>query len=289
MKYRSNSVLVLVPQNHFGEHMLKQATFLKEALGMRIFLINILQSASYFINRLSITRHKKRHQKKLDSFISFAQTVLESDLPKNTIPLIRYGPLIKTLIKESEVGGYEFVMLDKNTPNNAAGLSRTDIDRCVSKSFCPVLLTDHEKPVEKISKILVPIDISQRTTKRLYWATFFAKKFQATVKIVSALNIDIKETKSLAFKNAHKLKQMLESRGVHCEVEILKRANKELHSAILDFIEKDKPQLVIIRTHQESRFSGRRIGKFVSGIIHGSSVPVFTVGGVTKDWDVNAI
>jgi len=289
MKYRSNSVLVLVPQNHYGEYMLKQATFLKGALGMRIFLINILQSASYFINRLSITRNKKRHQKKLDSFVSFAQTVLEKDLPRNTIPLIRYGPLIKTLIKESKLGGYEFVMLDKNTPNNAAGLSRTDIDRYVSKSFCPVMLTDHEKPVEKISKILVPIDISQRTTKRLYWATFFAKKFQATVKIVSALNIDIKENKSLAFKNAQKLKQMLESRGVHCEVEILKRANKELHTAILDFIEKDKPQLVIIRTHQEIRFSGRRIGKFVSGIIHGCSVPVFTVGGVTKDRDVNAI
>lgn len=289
MKYRSNSVLVLVPQNHYGEQMLKQATFLKEVLGMRIFLINILRSASYFMRSFSISHHNKRHQKKLDSFTHFAKTVLEKDIPRNTIPLIRYGPVIKKLIKESELGGYEFVMLDKNTPNNAAGLSRTDIDRYVSKSFCPVMLTDHEKPMQKISKILVPIDISQRTTKRLYWATFFAKKCHASVKIVSALNIDMKETKSLAFKNAHKLKQMLESRGIHCEVEILKRANKELHTAILDFIEKDQPQLVIIRTHQEIRFSGRRIGKFVSGIIHGCSVPVFTVGGVTQDLDVNAI
>jgi hypothetical protein len=47
--------------------------------------------------------------------------------------------------------------------------------------------------------------------------------------------------------------------------------------------------MVIIRTHQESRFTGKKIGKFVSAIVHGCKKPVFTVGGVTQKYDLDAI
>ncbi|MEN8117544.1 MAG: universal stress protein [Bacteroidota bacterium] len=289
MKYRSNSILAHIPQNKDGEHILQQALFFQEALGMRIFLMDIIKSSTFFSPNPKSKKNQIRHQGALNKFTEFVKNVIQKEIPNNIILRIGWGKIVSTLINESERGGYEFVLLDKSEKNNAEAMSKSEVDRYVSKSYCPVLTINKDYPIKEINKIVIPIDISQRTKKRLYWATFFAKKLNAKIQIVSALNIDIDETKSLAFKNAERLKNMLEERGVECDVKILKVHRKETHKVILEYIKKEKPGLVIIRTHQEIRFSGRKIGKFVSEIIHGYKAPVFTVGGVTQNYDVKLI
>lgn len=289
MQYRSNSILAHIPQTADGIHIMKQAIFFTKVLGMRIFLMDVIQPGNLFYSNPKLRKNQERIQNELSKFTEFIKSALNSKIPDEIIPRIGWGKVVNTLIAESERGGYEFVIVDKSEKKNAEGLSRAKIDTYVSKSYCPVLLIDKDNPIDNIKKIVIPIDISQQIKKRLYWATFFAKKFDARIQIVSALNIDIKETRSLAHKNAEDLRKMLEERGVACEVKILKVLNREIHSAILEYIEKEKPGLVIIRTHQEIRFSGRKIGKFVSGIIHGCKIPVFTVGGVTQNFEINMI
>ncbi len=289
MKYRSNSILAHIPQNKAGERILKQIIVFQNALGMRVFLMDIIKSKSLFTPNPKSKRNQIRHQGELNKFIEFVKRTLEKEIPDNIILRIGWGNIVRTLISESEHGGHEFVILDKSIENNAESLSKADVDRFVSKSHCPILTIDKSYLVKDVNKIIVPIDISQRTKKRLYWATFFAKKFKAKVIIVSALNINIETTKSLAFKNAENLKKMLQHRGIECEVKILKLQQQELHVAVLEYIEKENPDLVIIRTHQEIRFSGRKIGKFVSKIIHGCKMPVFSVGGATQNYDIDSI
>lgn len=289
MKYRSNSILAHIPQNRYGERILKQALYFANALKMRIFLMDIIKSRTLFSPNPKSKRNQIRHQGALNKFTEFVKKHLHSEIPTNIILRIGWGKVVNTLINESELGGYEFVILDKSEKQNSDGLSKADVDRYISKSFCPVLTINKDFPIEKIHKIVIPINISQRTKKRLYWATFFAKKLNAKIQIVSALNIDIEASKSLAHKKAHDLKEMLENRGVHCDVDILKVHGQELHKAVIDYIEREKPQLVIIRTHQELKFSGKKIGKFVSEVVHTCKIPVFTVGGITSDYDPDLI
>lgn len=289
MKYRSNSILAYTPQNRDGQSILKQVLFFKEALDMRVFLIDLIKSTSIFSVNPNSKKNQIRHQGALNRFHDFVKTTLDSDIPNNIILRIGWGRLVSTLIAESERGGYEFVVIDKSGKTESALPSRSDVDRYVSKSHCPVLTINKDRPVERVKTIIIPIDITQQTKKRLYWATFFAKKLNAKVQIVSALKVNIEKTKSLAYKNAERLKHMLEERGIDCEVKILKTQYKENHEVIVQHIEESQAELVIIRTHQEFQFSGRPIGKFVSGIIHGCKVPVFTVGGVTKDYNIDLI
>lgn len=289
MKYRSNSILAHIPQNQGGERILKQALFFREALGMRIFLMDIIKHRALFYSNPKSKRNQIRHQRALNTFIEFVKKHLQSEIPNNIILRISWGKVVNTLISESERGGHEFVLLDKSERQNSEGLSKADVDKYVSKSYCPVLTINKDYPINTIKKIVVPIDISQRTKKRLYWTTFFAKKLGAKIIIVSALNVDMEETKSLAFKKAESLKTMLEERGVECQVKILKVHGQKRHKAILKYIEEEKPELVIIRTHHQSRFTGKRIGKFVSEIVHQCKMPVFTVGGVSQDYSPDLI
>lgn len=289
MKYRSKSILAHIPHNQQGKAILQQALFFQKALGMRIFVMDFIKSNTFFFLNPKSKRNQIRHLRAVNRFTEFVKEQLHSEIPNNIILRIGWGKSINNLITESEQGGYEFLILDKNKSLARSAFSKTEFDKCISKSFCPVLAINKDYPIDKINKIVIPIDISQRTKKRLYWATFFAKKLNAKIQIVSALNVKMDETKSLAYKKAEKLKEMLENRGVQCDVKILNIHKQQHHTAVLEYIEKEKPELIIIRTHQEYRFTGKKINKFVSEIVHGCPMPVFTVGGITQNYDINLI
>ena len=74
------------------------------------------------------------------------------------------------------------------------------------------------------------------------------------------------------------LKEMLASRKIDCKTKILKVHGQEKDKVILKYIKEAKPDLVIIRIHKEFTTRPKKLGKFVTGIIHGTDVPVFTVG-----------
>lgn len=278
MKYRSNSILALIPQSSECVGLLKQVLFLHETLQMRVFILNIIRPFTIFSKKFGSKKVEKRISEAREQMINFIESGIQKKIPDEIVIRIHAGEAISTLIKQSKKGGYEFMVIDKSCTHLPGSLSKNEVDKVISRSLCPVLTINMNHPVTEIKKIVIPIDIAQTTKKRLWWATFFAKKYNAKVQIVAAVNIDIQETKSLAHKNAEKISSMLNERGVSCEIKILKVHQQEKHKVILDYIEKENPELVIIRTHQESLFSDAKIGKFVSEIVHGCKMPVFTVG-----------
>ena len=278
MQYRSNSILALIPQNEEGETILKQAMFFHESLQMRVFILNLIHPFSTFSKKFRQKKQEIRVLEAKQELKNFIEKSVGKTIPDNVIVRILADEVITALTKESKNGGYEFMIIDKSNDNFPGALSKNEVDKIISRSLCPILTINKNFPVREIKKIVIPIDISQATKKRLWWTTFFAKKYHAKVHIVSALNINIPATQSLAHKNADKLRTMLSERGVPCEIKILKVHQQERHKVILNYIEEENPDLVIIRTHQESAYTGARIGKFVSEIVHGCKMPVFTVG-----------
>jgi nucleotide-binding universal stress UspA family protein len=273
MNFRSNGILAFIPQNQSEKEILNQTLFFQRKLNVRAFILRILKGNSFF-SLCSKSRTELLKIPDIQKLSDFIEETLQKEIPNEIIPRIQNGRILKTLVNESKIGGYNFILLDKKESN----LKKKDINKLVSRTFCPVLLIDKNYPVKKIKKIVIPVDISQSTQKKLLWATFFARLFQAEIHIVSAININIDETQSLAYKNAEKIKKMLNEREVDCHIKILKAHNQKNHKVILDYIEKENPDLVLIRTHQESLFVDTRIGYFVSEIIHGCKMPVFIVG-----------
>ncbi|HKI90142.1 MAG TPA: universal stress protein [Draconibacterium sp.] len=278
MQYRSNSILALIPQSKECEALLQQVIFFHHSLQMRVFILNLVPPFSNISKKFRPKKIENRISEAREKLINFIENSIQKNIPEELIVRILAGNVISTLIKESKKGGYEFMVIDKSNDKFPGALSKNEVDKIISRSLCPVLTVNKNFPVSEIKKIVIPIDISQASKKRLWWTTFFAKKYNAKVHIVSALNIDIPETQSLAHKNADKIRSMLNERGVPCEIKILKVHQQERHKVILNYIEEENPELVIIRTHQESIYSDARIGKFVSEIVHGCKMPVFTVG-----------
>ena len=277
MKNNVNDILALIPQNQEGELVLKEALYFQQILGMRIVVFNVLKAPSILSRTFQTGRIESLKDKAKQSLKDFVKNAIQKEIPKNIIFAINEGDIVSNLIRESKEGGYDFIIVDKSKSSFKSTPQWYKIDKFISRSHCPVLTINKDFPARKIKKILIPIDISQSAKKRLLWASLFAKKFNAKIQIVSALNINISETKSLAFKNAEKIKYLLWDQGIECDVKILRIHKQEKHKAILKYINEEKPDLVILRTHQDLIFSGTNIGKFVSEIVHGCKMPVFTV------------
>jgi nucleotide-binding universal stress UspA family protein len=249
--------------------------FFQQALGMRVFVYNIQENPSLYqklFQQNKIARLKKEAFKNQEKFI---ESALNKELPKEFSLRVKTGDVPSVLLSQSKKGGYEFMVIDRSGADKR--LSQNDADQIISRSDCPVLTIHKDFEPREIKTIVIPVDISQTTRKKLLWATYFAKKFNAKIKIVSAVSMNISTSKSLVWKNADHLKRMLDERGVDCEVEIIKAQRQEKHKVIVDFMEHEKPGMVIIRTHQESNMAGTQIGSFVSGIVHCCKLPVFTV------------
>jgi len=277
MSKQKHSILALVPPNKEGALVLKEALFFQKTLGMKLFIINIVKTPSFYLRNFKAEKVKRHLDNAKEELIDFVQNTIQDEIPNDIVISVKTGEVVTVLTNESKRGGHEFILIDKSKCSYSGALCKNKIDDVVSQSKCPVLTVNKEVGVAKIKNICIPIDISQSTEKRLLWATLFAQKYDAKITILSALNTNMDIKKSLAYKNARKIQHMLWQHDVDCDVKVLNTQKQDKYKVILDHIKKEKPEMVIIRTHQDSFFADTCIGKFVSGIVHGCDIPVFTV------------
>lgn len=275
MRYRSNNILALIPNGEDGIQLLKQAAFFQQTLGMKVFLYRIIETPSLFSRIFHAKKEKKERKQALKELREFASASIPENIIRHFTYRIKGGRKLPVLLRQSKRGGYEFIITCKDGMENC--LETTDLDKLISRSAIPVMTVSKKHHISSINHILIPVNVLQTTRKKLLWATYFAKKYNAKITIVSVLSLNIELKHSLAWRNAEKLKHMLTQRGISSEVVIIKESEKDKHDVIIDYIEKEKPDMVIIRTHQESSQKDMQIGKFVSHVVHGSKVPVFTV------------
>lgn len=285
MKYRSHDVLVLVPFVDEGRIVLKQAMYLQRVFPFRIFALHVVAPIPFFKRFFNPGKINELKDEALQQLTAFLKDFYAGEIPANVIPKVLIGNLTQTLISQAQSGDFYFMILkrssDKKEIQNLLGQS--EIDKIIGHSHCPVLSINEDSTPKDLKSILIPIDISENTDKKLLWASLFAKKTKAKIQIVSALNINIDEQKSLAARNAEKIKSMLLERGIECEVEILKVHNQVKYEIVLNYIATKKPEMVIIRKHHVASYSNTTIGDFAKEIIHGSTIPVFTVSQSQSD------
>lgn len=280
MENKFYDVLAVVPFNDEGKIVLKQAMNLQRILPIRIFILHVVPVVSVirpFLSAKNIELLKNVAKQKVNEFL---KDFFKGEIPSGLIPKIEIGNLMHTLVKQARSKNFHFIIIKRSLQKKRIPgmLDQNDIDKIISQSYCPVLSINDDSTPENLKNILIPIDISEKTDKKLLWASFFAKAAKSKIQIVSALKIDIDEQRSLASKNAESIKSMLLKRGIDCDIDIVKVFNQVNHKVVLDYIEKNKTDMVIIRKHRIASSSEKTIGDFAREIIHGSHVPVFTVG-----------
>ncbi len=276
MAHKKHRILSFVQPGNSGAKVLDETLRLQKILDLHVSVLNVARPLSLVEKNIKGQSQDKIVYESKKELVSFVEGRTNNGQDGFIDIDVKVGRIDSVLTNEANSGKFEFILIDKAVCAEDSE-SKRHIDNIVSGSECPVLTIGEKSGISSIKNIAIPIDISQSTHKRLRWAQFFAKKFDARVTIVSVLNYDIKVENSLAYKNANKIKHLFWEQNIDCEVRVLPANGQKKENIILDYVEKERPDLMIIRTHQHHITAFSSIRKFVSEIIHGSSIPVLSV------------
>jgi len=148
--------------------------------------------------------------------------------------------------------------------------------KIVTHSSCPVITVRYDFKLKSIiNKILLPIDGSAQTAKKVFYATKFAKYYDSEVHILALYSNSVKAIQRRIDNNVKIVKKYLEDNNISCKSYSLLSEN--ITYATMDYASKNDIDLIAIMTEQEITPSRSFLGTTAQQIVSNSASPVLCI------------
>jgi len=274
-----NRILVPVPLSKDCKIAIQQAMIFHKVYGTEITLLHVETKFSIFHNVFRPARLKKHIKRARKRLKKYARNYFGGKIPDFISIHVSTGELIQGILLAAKKTKCDLIIISKGERivSRLSFLKNENADKLISGAVCPVLTISGKHTEKGIKNILIPVDITKKITNKIAWVKYLAKRFNATVHVVSVLNLDITPIKSLAYRKALGIETSIKKAGLEVKVELIKSKDQSMHEVVLSHIHELKPDLVLMMTHQESILFDNYIGKFAAEIIHRSESPVFNL------------
>ncbi len=257
MKYSAQieRILVPVPLTRNMIAPINQAIYFHEKFGSEIVLLHV-ESELPFLQKWFPWRIQKKHRKK--ALKRFHRQV-KHFFPEHTLlKQFKYelviGKLIPSILKVSARRKSDLIIIKKarRSHGKASIFRKENADRLISASKCPVMTMYKEARINGIDRILLPVDVTKNSDKKVAWAISLAKKFGASIHIVSVQHLEIERVHSLSYNKGRRIEQEIRKHGIDVDLVLLRAEKRTADEVVLDYSKKLKPDLLVIMTHQET-------------------------------------
>lgn len=273
-----NNILVPLPISEGGKIALRQAEYFHKVFNMDITVLHVIPETSFFKRTFKSRDEEKLKEATCQQLSEFLSDFYEGEIPEHVKYIVLSGDLVDTIVNYSQKKDYDLIIIRKAARKSSRlGLfNQNDSDKVIARSVCPVITINEDSDDPVIRTIMLPVDIMQRSERKVSWAMYLAKKFNAKVIVVTALNMPVAKTNSLACQKASAIQEQFSKNNVECEIDIVETFDKKHYEAVLEEIEKRSPDLVVIMTRKEVFSFDKKIGTFATEIIHESKSPIFS-------------
>ena len=275
-----NRILVPVPLNHNMVSPIMQAIYFHEKFGSEIVLLHVESELTIFQKWIPSRLQVKHRKKALKKFCGQVNHFFPGHplLKKLQYELV-IGKLIPSILRVATRRKSDLIIIKKaaRTHGKARVFRKENADKLISDSICPVMTIFKEPEINGINRILLPVDITKNTDKKVSWAISLAKKFGSSIHVVSVQHLNIESVHSLSYNKGRKIKKKIWKNGMDSDLVLLKAEQRTEDEVVLDYAKKIKPDLLVIMTHQETILFDNYLGAFAREIIHKSFVPVISI------------
>ncbi len=281
MKVRKlNRILVPVSLAKDGENAFRQALFFRRSLSSQITLLHVVAPGSILGNVVQWDTNKNLQARAMVRLIRFVKIHLKGKIPENMKLRVEIGQHISVITEIARTECFDLVIINKTKKRNRLidKFKKHSADQIVGESICPVLSVENRWTNRGVRDILVPIDISRKSRDLLEWSIFMGKLLNARIHLLTSLRVKIEVERSLAFKKAHIMKELILKEGVKCKVTIMEREEGTRLDALLYGAKKQSSDLIMVQGHEKMIFSDGQGERLVSAFLHSSPVPVLCLG-----------
>jgi nucleotide-binding universal stress UspA family protein len=148
--------------------------------------------------------------------------------------------------------------------------------RIVTHAPCPVITLRQDFAFRKnISRILMPIDSSSQSSKKVFTTAEIAAAFGSVVQVLAMHTSSLGSIRKQLDRNLKAVADHFEKQGVQYSVS--EKDTQNLTQDTCDFAVKDKIDLVTIMTEQETTQANVFLGTFARQLVNNCPVPVMSV------------
>ncbi len=273
-------ILVPISLAGDGESAFRQALFFRRRLSSRITLLHVIQPSLRLTNVIQTDLDKSLQARAMVRLVRFVKIHFKGKVPENMELRVEIGQhvsIINAIAKEEK---FDLIIINKNEKRQgiADKFRKHSAERIVGESICPVLTVKHQWTNRGVRDILVPIDIVRKSRDLLEWAVFLGQMLNARIHLLTALTVKIDLERSLAYKKAYLMKEIIEKEGLECKVSIEVREVENRLEALIMGAKNQVVDLILVQGHQEMMFSDGQAERLHIEFLHKSVKPVMCLG-----------
>jgi nucleotide-binding universal stress UspA family protein len=148
--------------------------------------------------------------------------------------------------------------------------------KIISYAPCAVVSVRIDSNLDKpIKKIVLPIDNSSDSTKKIPMATKLAQAFEAEIHLLAIYTTNLASLKKKVDRFVIESKKYIEQKNVPFRV--VNRRSNDLPKTVVDYAVQENADMVVIMTDQEKANMSILMGNYSQKIINLSAVPILSV------------
>jgi nucleotide-binding universal stress UspA family protein len=258
----------------------KQALYFRKKFGAEIVLLHVVQKIGGISNVFQPKLKDSLQGRGMVRLIRFTKMHFRGRIPDDVKLRVEVGNYLNIINSISSSENFDLVILNRS--NRIEGLSErfktNSIDQIIRESRCPVISVNDRWTGSGIRNILVPVDISRQSRDLLNWSIILGKAFNAKIKLLAALTVNIELKRSLAYKKSQIMKHYIEREGIDCTVSIVEKENFGKNDALVEGAKKTPADILLIQGFQDLMFSHSQSERLLVEFLQNSSRPIFSLG-----------
>jgi nucleotide-binding universal stress UspA family protein len=282
---------ILVPVD-FRDPSIKALTFARNLAlrtGGKIHLLHVLEVGGLFADLfLSVDEVVKITDQAKNKLRQVADEVLLNHNIEVATMIERGRPHQKILDVARDIQPRFIILGENHQGDTSEQVLGSTVEQVTLNSPVAVITTKGDY-ADMGSLMLVPLDLTQKTAKKITNAIHFAKQFNLEICLVSALIGGISTRESRIYKKLRNARKTIEDNGVRCTMKLFPRSETPPYHRVLEYSSRINASIIMVMTHQEGFTYDNYIGAFAHHIINESKIPVMSLTSVATSLEFDEV
>lgn len=268
---------ILVPTD-FSELSMQALEYATKVAGIVKADLLLLHAAESETLRL---KGEKKLQQELDDQVSALKSLQGLDPNMQVHTLLRSGKVSTQIADTASHEDVDLVVMGTRGQRGNNPLTRFFLDsnakRTVELCRVPVLTLRQKPEPFQLRRILLPLDLTERTDLKVDFAINLAKLFEARLHLVAVAHVlETLQRKDLRLLEAMDLQRdRIRSSGVEVSTEIIRHDN--VGDSVVQYAEEIEADLILILTARENRLDHFLMGSRAGRVIDHALRPVLSL------------
>ncbi len=190
--------------------------------------------------------------------------------------VIKEGSVAKEVIKTAEAENISYIIMGSHGSSGSESYwMGSNAYKVVSNATCPVITIRNGYLKTKLKTIVVPIDASRHTRRKLPFAANIAKMFKAEIILLGVTETSMSDIRKKVELWVKQSAEYLDQQGVQHKQKMLKGSN--ITDMTIAYAKEHDADLIAIMTEQGEHPVNLLMGAYAQHMINNSPIPVLSI------------